>query len=105
MLLALAVLFVALSPGVLFRIPPLGKNMGGQFSSVVLHAIVFVIAVNLLLVVQEGFQDSKKAPPMKQVIQKVADVGNTLKEEAKKASTNAGATVSSILNLGRTAKK
>lgn len=30
--------------------------MGGQFSSVVLHAIVFVIAVNLLLVVQEGFQ-------------------------------------------------
>ena len=56
MLLALAVLFVALSPGVLFTIPPLGNKMGGRFSSIVLHAIVFVIAVNLLNVVQEGFQ-------------------------------------------------
>ena len=52
------VLFAALTPGVLFTIPSLGKKMGGKVAIAAMHAVLFVIVVNLLNVVQEGFQAS-----------------------------------------------
>ena len=56
MWLTLMVLFAALTPGVLFTIPSLGKKMGGKVAIAAMHAVLFVIVVNLLNVVQEGFQ-------------------------------------------------
>ena len=61
MWLVLLVLFAALSPGVLFTIPAMGKKMGGKVVIAVMHAILFVVIVNLLDLT-EGFQViSKKA--------------------------------------------
>jgi hypothetical protein len=50
MWLALLVLFAALSPGVLFTIPALGKKMGGKVVIAAMHAVLFVVVVNLLYV-------------------------------------------------------
>jgi len=58
MWLTFMVLFAALTPGVLFTIPSLGKKMGGKVAIAAMHAVLFVIVVNLLNVVQEGFQAS-----------------------------------------------
>jgi hypothetical protein len=62
MWLAYLLLFIALSPGILFT-APLGKKMGGKVGVAVVHAIIFVITVKLLhsvewFEVSEGFQDS-----------------------------------------------
>jgi len=64
MLLAFFVLFLALSPGVLFTIPPLGKKMGGKLMTAAMHAVLFVIVVRLLYGVREGFQKTvtRKGP-------------------------------------------
>jgi hypothetical protein len=56
MWLACLVLFIALCPGVIFT-APLGKKMGGKLSIAVVHAIVFVIIVNILDVCLEGLSD------------------------------------------------
>jgi len=56
MWLTLMVLFAALTPGVLFTIPSLGKKMGGKLVIAAMHAVLFVIVLNLLHVAQEGFQ-------------------------------------------------
>lgn len=54
-------LFVLLSPGVLFTLPPVGKKiwMSGKMSvlSVCVHAILFVLAMRFLKV-SEGFQQT-----------------------------------------------
>ena len=63
MLLAFFVLFLALSPGILFTIPPLGKKMGGKLMTAAMHAVLFVIVVRLLYVVREGFQKVGIAAP------------------------------------------
>jgi len=54
MWLTFMVIFAALSPGVLFTIPSLGKKMGGKVVIAAMHAVLFVIVVNLLYV-SEGF--------------------------------------------------
>ena len=67
MSLSLLVLFAALSPGVLFTIPPLGKKMGGKLITASMHALLFVIVAKLLYVTAEAFQNSStcNAPPGK----------------------------------------
>jgi len=55
MWLVLLVLFAALSPGVLFTIPAIGRKMGGKVVIAIMHAILFVVIVNLLDLT-EGFQ-------------------------------------------------
>ena len=55
MWLALLVLFVVLSPGVLFTLPALGKKMGGKFVIALMHSLLFVVVVALLNVT-EAFQ-------------------------------------------------
>lgn len=60
-MLAPVLLFIALSPGVLLTLPPVGKKvfMSGQTSieSVLVHALVFIGILHLLKIndVQEGF--------------------------------------------------
>jgi hypothetical protein len=98
MLLALAVLFVALSPGVLFTIPPLGNKMGGRFSSIVLHAIVFVIAVNLLNVVQEGFQ-------MKNTLEKATANITAATSKVGAATSKVGAAMHGMFGMGARSRK
>ena len=48
MWLAMLILFVVLCPGVVFTMPGLGKKMRGKIVTAAMHAVVFVIAVNLL---------------------------------------------------------
>jgi peptidoglycan hydrolase CwlO-like protein len=62
MLIAYFILFIALCPGVLFTIPALGKKMGGKVITAVMHAVLFVIVVNLLDV-YEKFQSGQSNPP------------------------------------------
>ena len=54
-------LFVLLSPGVLFTLPPVGKKiwMSGKMSvlSVCVHALLFVLAMRFLKL-SEGFQQT-----------------------------------------------
>lgn len=56
MLLAFFVLFIALCPGVIFTAPSLGKKVSSKLSIAVIHALIFVIVVNLLYVSIDGFQ-------------------------------------------------
>jgi hypothetical protein len=55
MFLTMLVLFAALTPGILFTIPGLGKNLRGKVVTAAMHAVLFVILANLLDV-YEGFQ-------------------------------------------------
>ena len=64
MWLAYLVLFVLLSPGVLFTVP-MGKKMGGRLGVVAVHAAIFLLAVSLLHI-QEGFQWKVGATPAEQ---------------------------------------
>lgn len=80
MWLAYLVLFVLLSPGVIFTVP-MGKKMGGRVGVVLAHAVVFVLAVNLLNV-YEGFQwvtnerpQQKKTAPAKQPVKQAQKLG------------------------------
>ena len=74
MLLAFFVLFLALSPGILFTIPPLGKKMGGKLMTAAMHAVLFVIVVRLLYVVREGFQKVAKVTSSSSVLTASAEV-------------------------------
>jgi peptidoglycan hydrolase CwlO-like protein len=64
MWLALLVLFVVLSPGVLFTLPALGKKMGGKFVIALMHSLLFVVVVALLNVT-EAFQVFQVQTPAK----------------------------------------
>jgi hypothetical protein len=55
MWLTILILFLALNPGVLFTAPSLGKNLGGKISVVLIHAIIFVILINILSFSVDGF--------------------------------------------------
>lgn len=63
MWLAFFVLFIALCPGVIFTAPSLGKKVGSKLSIAVIHAIIFVIVINLLYVSIDGFQGVMRAMP------------------------------------------
>jgi hypothetical protein len=61
-------LFVALSPGLLLTLPPVGKMfMSGKTSvpAVFAHAVVFAVALYFLKPVLEGFVAKKAAPTHK----------------------------------------
>ena len=64
------VLFIALSPGVLFTIPSLGKKMGGKVMIATMHAVLFVIVANLFTLV-EGFQMGGSIPMSQTITQRV----------------------------------
>ena len=64
-LLVLTLLFILLSPGVLLTLPPVGNKIfcSGKtsLSAVLVHAVVFYIAVAYILPgVLEGFEDEKE---------------------------------------------
>jgi Skp family chaperone for outer membrane proteins len=82
MWLSLLVLFAALSPGVLFTIPSLGKKMGGKVVIAAMHAVLFVIVLNLLSVAQEGFQAAKavSAPSVSDIMGQSQAAANTAAE-------------------------
>jgi len=61
MWLAFLVLFIALCPGVIFTAPALGP-LRGKMAIAAIHAVVFVVAVNLFYVV-EGFASSAAGAP------------------------------------------
>lgn len=61
MWLAFLVLFIALCPGVLFTAPAIG-GLRGKMAIAAIHAVVFVVAVNLFYVV-EGFASSAAGAP------------------------------------------
>ena len=61
MWLAYVVLFILLSPGVIFTVP-MGKKMGGRLGVVAAHAVIFLLVANLLNV-REGFQWTVNATP------------------------------------------
>lgn len=56
----LIVLFIVLTPGVLFTIPPLGKNLFGVLSgkvlTAILHGILFAAVARFFVLYNEGFQ-------------------------------------------------
>jgi hypothetical protein len=72
MWLSLLVIFAALSPGVLFTIPSLGKKMGGKVMIAAMHALLFVIVVKLLYVVQEGFQGAANLTTQKRLDESIS---------------------------------
>ena len=92
MWLSLLVLFAALSPGVLFTIPSLGKKMGGKLVIAAMHALLFVIIINLFSLI-EGFAGRV---PQKPVIQKSRANQNPL-EQAQNKLKSANASVSHVL--------
>jgi len=55
-------LFIVLTPGVLFTIPPYGKKLAGGVSgkvvTAILHGVVFAAAAWFLMLCKEGFQAS-----------------------------------------------
>lgn len=75
-MLALTVLlFILLQPGVLVTLPPVGKQifMSGKtsFSAIIVHTLVFAVALYAVKSVSEKFDDAK---PSKSV-----DVGAIIK--------------------------
>ena len=61
-------LFVLLTPGVLFTIPPFGKKFvgggKGKLVTAVLHSVVFAVLARFFMLCSEGFQEAQeyKAP-------------------------------------------
>lgn len=57
-------LFIVLTPGVLFTIPPYGKKMAGGLSgkvvTAILHGVVFAAAARFFMLCKEGFQDAQE---------------------------------------------
>lgn len=59
-------LFILLSPGLLVTLPPVGKLFMSNKTSVVavlVHAIIFAVALTLFKSVKEGFQNTPMAHP------------------------------------------
>ena len=75
MLVLTVLLFILLQPGVLVTLPPVGKQifMSGKtsFTAIIVHTLVFAVALYALKSVSEKFGDAKSS--------KSVDVGAILK--------------------------
>jgi hypothetical protein len=85
MWLSLLILFVVLSPGVLFTMPSLGKKMGGKLVIAAMHALLFVIVVRLLRVSTEGFQSTMSVEEAQLAANNAKSKQDALFIEAQKA--------------------
>ena len=56
-------LFVLLTPGILFTIPPFGKKFvgGGKIATALLHSVLFAVLARFFMLCTEGFQEAQEA--------------------------------------------
>ena len=103
MWLTLLVLFAALSPGILFTAPPLGKKIGGKLMTAVVHAVLFVIVVKLLYVVHEGFQMGGSSVTSVEQAQAALDAAQKSLSDSMAALDNANKVLAQDTYMLRTA--